>query len=138
MKQGSTVLLVSGGGGTNLALRKVLSEAGIEVRVVGSCEEVRDILREFEAPAVLFSETALPDGTWMDILDLATQAERRVPVVVVSRVVDINLYINALENGASDFIVPPFNQQDISHVLQCAAQAGMAGKNFRMPGVAAA
>lgn len=138
MKEGNNVLVVSAGGGTDVALRNVLIEAGIDVRLVGSCAELRDVLRETEIPAVLFSETALPDGTWMDILDLATRAQRRVPVVIVSRVVDINLYISALESGASDFIVPPFYPKDISHVLRCAGHPGNARKNFRVPGVAAA
>jgi len=124
MKPGSSVLLVSGGGGTHLALRKVLDEAGMHVCLAGSCAEVQTALKAFKAPAVVFSDAALPDGTWLDVLSLARQTRRRVPVIVVSRVVDINLYISVLENGASDFIVPPFYQQDISHVLRCAVQMG--------------
>jgi len=126
MKPGSSVLLASGGGGTHLALKKVLDEAGMHVCLAGSCAEVQNVLKALKVPAVLFSDTALPDGTWMDVLSLATQTGRRVPVIVVSRVVDINLYITVLENGASDFIVPPFYQQDISHVLRCAARTGPA------------
>jgi DNA-binding NtrC family response regulator len=126
MQEESSVLMVSGGEGTNLALRKVLNEAGIHVCLVRSCAEAQTVLKGLTRPAVLFSDTALPDGTWADVLALANQAERHVPVVVVSRVVDINLYISALEKGASDFIVPPFYHQDISHILKCAAENGVA------------
>ena len=59
-------------------------------------------------------------------MKLAAAGGRQVPVIVVSRVVEINLYIDALEKGASDFIVPPFYHQDISHVLKCAVQANVA------------
>jgi len=133
MQEASIVLMVSGGGMTYLALRKVLDEAGVQVHLAGSCAEAEKILKALKIPAVLFSDTALPDGTWLDVLSLATQARWRVPVIVVSRVVDINLYISALEYGASDFIVPPFYRQDISHVLMCATQKGAV-----MPRLAAA
>ncbi len=138
MKQGSSVLLVSAGGGTHAALRNVLKDTGVDVHFAGSCAEAQKILNDLKIPAVLFADTDLPDGTWMDVLALAKRAHQRVPVVVVSRVVDVNLYITTLESGASDFIVPPFYRQDISHVLQCAARTGKAGEDFCMPGVAAA
>jgi len=125
MRQESSVLMVCGGGELHLALRKVLNEAGMQVRLVQSCAEVQRTLEEFSVPAALFSDTSLPDGTWADILALATQGARQVPVIVVSRVVDINLYINVLEKGASDFIVPPFYCQDILHVLKCSTQASL-------------
>lgn len=125
MKEDSCVLMVSGDDGTHLALRKALSAAGVRVRLARTCEEARAILERFSTPAALFSEVMLPDGTWADIVELAAAGSRQVPVIVVSRVVDINLYINALEKGASDFIVPPFYYRDISHVLKCAVQANV-------------
>lgn len=137
MIQGSIVLLVSAGGGNYAALRKVLNDAGVPVRFAGSCAEAQKLLRDLKIPAVLFSDTDLPDGTWMDVLTLASKSQRRLPVIVVSRVVDINLYITALESGASDFIVPPFYCQDISHVLQCATQ-GCAEQVAPQPKVAVA
>lgn len=125
MREQSGVLMVSCGDAANLALRKVLNDAGIHVRTARSYAEAQVVLKSCNVPAVLFSDTALPDGTWADILALATEEGRHVPVVVVSRVVDINLYINALEKGASDFIVPPFYLQDISYVLKGATQKGV-------------
>lgn len=138
MSHGRTVLLVSAGGGTHAALQNVLKDAGVEVHFAESCAEVQKILKGLKIPEVLFADTDLPDGTWMDILALAKRAHQCVPVVVVSRVVDVNLYITALESGASDFIVPPFYRQDIAHVLQCAAEIGRGADDFRIPGVAAA
>lgn len=126
MQEDSSVLMVSGGEATEMALRKVLNEAGIHVHMVRNCAEARFVLKEITVPAVLFSDAVLPDGTWADILALATEGELQIPVVVVSRDVDINLYISALEKGASDFIVPPFYQKDIAHVLKCAIRKGVA------------
>lgn len=126
MREGSGVLMVCGGEGSNLSLRKVLNDAGIHVRIARSCAEARLALGDLNVAQVLFSDTTLPDGTWTDVVSLAAEQKRRVPVVVVSRVVDINLYITALEKGAYDFIVPPFYHQDVLHVLKCAAVGTLA------------
>ena len=45
---------------------------------------------------------------------------RAIPVIVVSRFVDIDLYLKALESGASDFIVPPFSAADVAYVVRTA------------------
>lgn len=117
-------LLVPGPAATCLALRLPLGEQGVEMRVVDSIARLRSLLAGPGLPAVIFADTALPDGGWAEVVDLAKGAVHPVPVIVVSRTVQIDLYINALEKGAADFIVPPFYRQDIAHVLDCAARKG--------------
>jgi|YelNatPaOPRAMG01_1025707.scaffolds.fasta_scaffold43379_2 FixJ family two-component response regulator len=124
------VVMVSDGDGTGLTLQKLLKEAGVRVQMYRTCAQVRQVLDGPNSPTVLFSDTSLPDGTWIDVLTLVLERNRHVPVIVVSRVVDINLYINALEKGASDFIVPPFYLQDIWHVLKCAIKHPEAEKRL--------
>lgn len=126
MLQENSVLMVSASGEIDLPLRQALNAAGVAVRVVRSCAEARKCLNGKILPAALFCETSLPDGTWADVLSLAAMARKRIPVVIVSRVVDIELYLNALENGAADFIVPPFSQHDVSQVMSCAVRADVA------------
>lgn len=117
MQERCSVLWVSGEQSTDLALRKVLRDAGMGVRVAQSCAEVWRMLRDFGAPDVMFCDTSLPDGTWSDILALASRGTKPIPVIVLSRVGDINLCVKALQEGAADFIVPPFYGSDISHLF---------------------
>jgi len=124
MHQALIALLVSEPAGTCLQLKRILEEEEVHVRLAHSCAEVRKVLEEFALPSVIFSDAALSDGSWPEVLNLANHAPRPVPVIVVSRTVNIDLYINALEKGAADFIVPPFYRQDIDHVLCCAARKG--------------
>jgi DNA-binding NtrC family response regulator len=126
MLLGNSVLVVSGSGEIDLRLRQALNAAGVAVRVVRSCAEAQKLLNGKILPAALFCETSLPDGTWTDVLSFTAVARKQVPVVIVSRVVDIELYLNALENGAADFIVPPFCQQDVSRVMSCAVRSDVA------------
>lgn len=45
---------------------------------------------------------------------------RAIPVIVVSGVLDIELYLTVLESGATDFIVPPFPAGDLAYVVHTA------------------
>jgi DNA-binding NtrC family response regulator len=126
MLQENSVLVVSAAGRDDLLLRKALNDAGMHVRVASSCAEALQVVTSPIPPSIVFSDASLPDGTWADILTFAGGGSTKIPVVVVSRVVDINFYINALEQGAADFVVPPFYRQDLSHVLSCAMQASLA------------
>ncbi len=78
------------------------------------------MLKGSSVPHLIFTDTALPDGTWADVLSLAADTIEPANVIVVSRIVDIKLYIEAIECGAFDFIVPPFAAADLVHVLRCA------------------
>ena len=76
MRQGPSVLLVGGEEKVPLALRNVLSEAGLDVRLVQICAEARRTLNGFSVPAALFTGMALPDGTWADILHVLKCSRR--------------------------------------------------------------
>jgi DNA-binding response OmpR family regulator len=49
-------------------------------------------------------------------------------VILVSRLVDDGLYISALESGALDFVVPPFNPSDVAYVIGNALRDLVASK----------
>jgi FixJ family two-component response regulator len=53
-------------------------------------------------------------------------------VIVVARVVDTRFYVEAIEAGAFDFIVPPFNAADLAYVVRCAVDNVLA-RRARLP-----
>lgn len=98
------------------ALTEVLRRLGMEVRHVRTCQEASLLFRKPETTEVVFTDTALPDGTWKDVLRLAQQHHEFLPVIVVSHVVDMDLYLQALESGAFDFVTPPFLTHELASV----------------------
>jgi DNA-binding NtrC family response regulator len=94
-----------------------LLDQGMSTLHVRNCAEARAALREPAAPAVLFTDTVLADGTWADVLKAASAVPGSIPVIVVSRVIDIPLYLDVLESGAYDFIVPPLASADLAHIV---------------------
>lgn len=70
-------------------------------------------------PRTVFTATNLPDGTSADLVRLVAAASLAVNVIVVSRLDDCGLYLDAIEGGAFDFLAPPFTADYTSHVLHC-------------------
>ena len=106
-------------------LEHTLHNLGVETQHAHDCTEARRALCGTEdSPSVIFTHTHLADGTWADVLSLAKVNQRAIPVIMVSRVVDIQLYLEALEGGVCDFIVPPFSSSDLTHVLKTAVMNG--------------
>ena len=99
-------------------LKFVLEGQGIETSRVRTCAEAEAVMTRAVPPLLIFTDTILMDGTWADVAALAEKENPALSVIVVSRQVDIPLYLDALESGASDFIVPPFQVADVGYVVQ--------------------
>jgi DNA-binding NtrC family response regulator len=103
------------------SLRLALERQGVETARARSCQEAWRILSGADPPHLVFTDRALADGLWTDVLALAARAPRPVNVIVVARLVDTRLYVEAIEAGAFDFLAPPFTTADLAHVVRCAA-----------------
>ena len=98
-------------------LTEILENLQFEVVRTRSCGEAVLALSEEGVPTVVFTDVTLPDGTWKDVLHAVRSSNSPVHVILVSRVVDDPLYITALESGAADFVVPPFREVDVAHIV---------------------
>ena len=103
--------------GTLNFILEVLSIKTIRVRTV---EEAEAPLCEMPCPHLVLTDAVLPDGNWMDVLDVAAKAAEPVNVIVVSPAADNKLYMDAIEHGAFDFMTDVFTVPEIVHILKCA------------------
>lgn len=101
-------------------IRRALECQFIETQSVKSCGEVHQTLWGHRPPPVVLADPRLPDGSWEDVVLLAAEAPVPVNVIVVSEVVDIALYLEAIQRGAFDFIVPPMSLPDFTYVVRSA------------------
>jgi len=88
--------------------------------------EASQALSKVNPPLLAFTESKLPDGNWSDVVSLSREAASPVNVIVVGYEIDTRLYASAIEVGAFDFIAPPFETQDLAHVVRCAADNALA------------
>lgn len=123
MRTKANALLVHDEEGLVAELKPLLQLQGFTVLKVRTCAEAEAALGGVK-PALIFTSTQLTDGTWADVTALAERQHPSVPVIVVSRFVDLPLYTEVLERGATDFIVPPFNKADLAWVVGSALLNG--------------
>jgi DNA-binding NtrC family response regulator len=120
MPEQINALLVHAQDDTFLDLARVLKSLSIRVIHAQNCQEASQVVKSRGEVDLVMAGIALPDGTWGDILRLAQQSKRFLPVIVVSRTVDVGLYLDALEKGAFDFVTPPFLASDLAHIVRSA------------------
>jgi DNA-binding NtrC family response regulator len=98
----------------------------LRLRIAHNCGEAALALWSAEPPHLVFTDVQLPDGAWTDILTLAGKALQPVNVIVVAPLVDVSFYIQAIERGAFDYIVPPMSEPELLHVVRIAAENALA------------
>jgi len=104
----TAVLLVCDEGSCLSSVGAVLRDhVLVEVTRARSCQEAfHTLLTCGRIPHLILTDTKLADGSWEDILNLATAVVQPVNVFIVSRIGNIGLYREAMSQGAFDFITP--------------------------------
>ena len=67
--------------------------------------------------SLLLCEERLPDGTYRDALDFLRGKERRVPLIVFSRIAEWEDYLEAVRCGAYDCLRYPFRNGELQQII---------------------
>jgi DNA-binding response OmpR family regulator len=101
-------------------LEETLHQQEIMTRHAHGCAQARSMLEESGPVDLVLTDVALPDGVWRDVIGLVREARKPTPVIVISRVVNMRLYLDTQDGGAADFIVPPIAARELAYVLTAA------------------
>jgi DNA-binding NtrC family response regulator len=101
-------------------IRRALECQFIDTQSVRTCHEAHQTLWGSQPPHLVLADARLPDGSWEDVVLLAARAPAPVNVIVVAEVVDMAFYLEAIQRGAFDFIVPPMSVPDFTYVVRSA------------------
>ena len=102
-------------------LRHVLHHADWKITGASDLREAALILQE-RAPSVILCERDLPDGTWKDLLDQASQHKHPAMVLVISVHADDSLWAEVLNLGGYDVLMKPFDVSEVTRVVRLAWQ----------------
>lgn len=97
-------------------LTKMLGPVSMALEAVPSLQQARKQLRAEVYPVIL-TETRLPDGTWIDVLNLAHDLGLPSAVIVTDRLADDLLWAEVLNLGAYDLLVQPFDTNEVQRIL---------------------
>jgi two-component system, response regulator, stage 0 sporulation protein F len=99
------------------AVEQILRGQAMSTRRVRNCYEAMTALRHSDQPALVVTDASLPDGDWADVLRATRTCTSSPPLIVVSRLADIQLYLDVMESGAYDFVVPPLASAEMAYVV---------------------
>jgi DNA-binding NtrC family response regulator len=110
------VLLVEDKADLREMLQQALGRMKYEVVPAGNATSARTALRARRFAAVL-TDLKLPDGSGLDVLRCAMEADGALPVVVMTAYGTIAEAVSAMRDGAYDFIQKPIDLEHLEHVL---------------------
>ncbi len=100
-------------------LRWTLKELGMDTYGVHTYREAKSLLSQTQ-PQLVFTDTSLSDGSWVDIPNMAEESDVPVNVIVVGTSFNPNLFTSVMERGAFGLVVPPFEHEGLTHVVRSA------------------
>ena len=104
-----------------LAVRELLADGlgdwGFTTLGTGTAEEAFALVRAGEADLVL-TDLDMPDHDGIQLLRWIKEHDDDVDVVIVTGVVDVDVAIKAIREGAADYVTKPFNLEEVRIVVE--------------------
>src|SRR6266567_9360634 len=112
----SRILFVSGHREDAPRLSQMLHALPLALDHVGTVQQANAKLRQKDYSVVL-TEAALPDGNWLDVLNLTRESPREAEVIVTDPQADARFWAEALNLGAYDLLAQPFYEPEVRRIL---------------------
>jgi DNA-binding NtrC family response regulator len=99
------------------ALREYLQSLNYEVIEAITCESIRQSFRT-SSPDAAILDYSLPDGTALDLLPFLKQSYSSVPLILLTGNGTIEMAVQAIKEGAEQFLTKPVQMAAIAVVLE--------------------
>jgi two-component system C4-dicarboxylate transport response regulator DctD len=121
MKTPLQVLLVEDDPHVRLGCEQAMQLAGIPVRLASSAEEAEQALSP-DFPGIIVTDMRLPGISGMELLRRVHARDGDLPVIMITGHGDVTLAVEAMRNGAYDFMQKPFSTDDLVEVVRRALE----------------
>jgi two-component system C4-dicarboxylate transport response regulator DctD len=111
------VLLVEDEASVRLATTQSLKLARLAVDAVATVEEALDVLTP-DFDGIVVTDVRLPGRSGLDLLQHAVQLDRELPVILVTGHGDVAMAVQAMRDGAYDFVEKPFSAEHLVAVVR--------------------
>ncbi len=117
----STVWVLDDDESIRFVLQQTLSAEGLSVALFSTLSEINDALSD-SLPDAVIADVKLPDGDGLSMLD--SLHERQIPVIVMTAYSDLDLAVQAFQQGAFEYLSKPFDLDTVIATVRkaCAAE----------------
>jgi DNA-binding NtrC family response regulator len=111
------VLVVDDEPGVRFGVRESLEGNGFEVTEAATCGEAEETFRQ-SGPEVVLLDYRLPDGSALDLLRRFKAIDSSVPLLVLTAYGSIELAVEAVKEGAEQFLTKPVDMPTLLVMLE--------------------
>ncbi len=117
VKRRERILVIDDDPGFSEVVQLLLAGEGYRTDTAGT---VRDGLRAMHAAAVdlVITDLKLPDATGLDAIRALRELDRELPIILMTSYSSVESAVEALRNGAVDYVIKPFNNDDFLHAVE--------------------
>lgn len=113
---GDGILFISPDSRNAGLLTRMLLPLSLALEHAGEVSEARRKLAE-KSYGVILTEARLPDGNWIDVLNLVNDLALTSILIVTDPLADELLWAEVLNLGAYDLLVQPFDAGEVQRIL---------------------
>jgi two-component system, NtrC family, response regulator AtoC len=113
----ATILIVDDEENARLNYVEFLSGRGYEVKGVATLNEARESIRRGDADIILL-DVLLPDGYGPSLLEETAYMPLRPPIIVITAHAEVEMAVEAMKNGAHDFLQKPIVLTELEKSVQ--------------------
>ncbi len=96
-------------------IKNFLKIRGFKIKAAYTAEQALKYLEEGYRPDMILLDLMLPGIKGMDFLETIKSLYPDLPVIVVSGIKDLNVAVEAMKKGASDYLTKPFGLDELEH-----------------------
>lgn len=111
------ILIVEDADSLREVLTSVLEGAGYKASAVASAEEALTVIKE-GTPSCILSDYRLPKKNGIDLLKSTRKICPLTPFIVMTAFGTIDMAVEAMKNGANDYITKPFNPEYLCNTIK--------------------
>jgi DNA-binding NtrC family response regulator len=116
-----TVLIVDDEENARYHIGTFLSQKEYEVTDAATLAEAREAISKGSADIILL-DAQLPDGFGPTLLEETAHSIARPPIILITAFGDIDMAVNAMKNGAHDFLQKPIQLDELEKSIQRASE----------------
>ena len=119
----SKILVVDDEHGLREMLRVLLERAGYQVQLAsGQRTALAAMQSALEPPDLVITDLSMPDGSGMDVLGAARTLDVNVQVIMITAYATMEQAVQAMREGAYDYIQKPFKNEELLAVVDKALE----------------